>query len=382
MLRETPVRHIGAVSPASAALLTRPPTPETDTAANPARTAGPDVDGVPFALPHPYCVDTPRSGPLVRRPARAEPMPPRRKAFVALMWAAAAVAVGLLYQQVSQVDFGPVLASAQWSWVLVAAVSFAVALGGAALNLMACSPVRLRLGPTYAVQMACGFLKLLSPTAVGGAALNARYVYQAGASTPVAVASVGTAQVTQVVTTLTLLAVLGPVTGTSAVPPAVRGPLAWTVVGAVAVAVLVLLAAPGLRARLRRAIASVVVQTKLTGMTPRAAARRLLLAGGASVLLTAGLVLALTASVAAMGGTISPVPIGIAFLVGSAVGSAVPTPGGIGTVEAALVAALTASGQLVTVALPAVLIFRLVTVWLPMPVGWVAFQVLQRRGHV
>lgn len=383
MLRCRPPGSIGAVSPASAALLTRPATPEPDIAANPAWTTATDIVGVPFPLPHPYGVGT-RSVPFVRRgrSARAEPMSARRKAFVALMWVAAAVAVWLLYGQVSQVDFRPVLASAQWGWVLVAVVSFAVALGGAALNLIACSPVRLRLGPTYAVQMACGFLKLISPSAVGGAALNARYVYKAGTSTPVAVASVGTAQITQVVTTLGLLAVLAPITGTSAVPPPVRGPLAWAVAGVVGAAALVLLVVPSLRRRLRRAVASIAAQAKLAGMTPGSALVRLGVAAVASVLLTVGLVLALTASVAAMGGTIAPVPIGVALLVGSAVGSAVPTPGGIGTVEAALVAALTASGQLVTVALPAVLIFRLVTVWLPVPVGWVVFQALLRRGHV
>lgn len=112
------------------------------------------------------------------------------------------------------------------------------------------------------------------------------------------------------------------------------------------------------------------------------ALRRLTTAAAGAVLLTVGLVLALTASVAAMGGVIAPVPIGMAFLVGSAVGSMVPTPGGIGTVEAALVAALVASGQLVAVALPAVLVFRLVTVWLQVPLGWAALQVLHRMGHV
>lgn len=382
MPRCCPPGSIGVVSPASAALLTRPPTPGPDTVANPARTTATDTARVPFAFPRPYDVDTTRSAPVVRRSARAEPMPARRATFVALMWVAAAVALWLLYGQVSQVDFRPVLASAQWGWVVAAAVSFAAALGGATLSLIACSPVRLRLRRTYAVQMASGFLKLISPGAVGGAALNARYVYRVGTSTPVAVASVGTAQITQVATTLGLLAVLAPITGTSAVPPAIRGSLAWAVAGVGGAAALVLLVVPSIQRRVRRAIASIGTQAKLVGMTPGSALRRLGVAAVASVLLTVGLVLALTASVAAMGGTIEPVPIGVAFLVGSAVGSVVPTPGGIGTVEAALVAELVASGQLVTVALPAVLIFRLVTVWLPVPVGWVAFQVLQRRGHV
>lgn len=306
----------------------------------------------------------------------------RRRLFIAVLWSAAAVAGWVLYDQMSQVDLGPALASAQWGWVIVAGVCFAVTLGGSALNVMACSPVQLPAGRTYAVQVACGFVRFISPTALGGAALNARYVQRAGASTPMALASMGTAQVIQVVTTVALLAVLAPVTGTTVVPPAIRGQVLWVAAGVMAVAALVLIVAPGLRVKLSGALASMLSQLRAVTAAPGPALRRVLVAAAGGVLLTIGLVLALTASIAAMGGAIEPVPIGIAFLVGSAVGSAVPTPGGIGTVEAALVAALAASGQLVTVALPAVLVFRLVTVWLQVPLGWAAFHVLHRRGHV
>jgi len=303
------------------------------------------------------------------------------------MWAAALAAGWLLYRQVSQVDLGPALASARWGWVVVAVGFFGVSLAGAALNVIGTSPVRLGFLRTYVVQAACGFVKLISPSAVGGAALNARYLHQAGVSTPVAVASVGTAQVIQVGATLALLAVLGPLTGTAVVPDGLSGSLglfalAGTAAVVVAVAITAIASLPKLRRRLAEVLGSIVVQARVTDLTAKSAAHRLLLAVGGSLLLTAGLVLSLTASVAAMGGTVAPVSIGVAFLLGSAVGSLVPTPGGIGTVEAALVTALVASGQSIAVALPAVLIFRAVTVWLPVPVGWVAFDLLRRRGHV
>lgn len=303
------------------------------------------------------------------------------------MWAAAVVAGAVLYQQVRQVELAPVVAAAEWGWVAVAAGFFAVSVAGATVNLLGCSPVRLAVLPTYAVQVAGGFVKLISPSAVGGAALNARYVQRAGASTSIAVASVGAAQVIQLMTTLALLAVLGPLTGTAVVPAVLRDGsglviLAGAAVGASLVTIVALAALPRLRDRLVRMTASVIGQVRRPGGGAHSTARRVLLAVGGSVLLTLGLVLALTASVAAMGGSLAPVPIGVAFLLGSAVGSVIPTPGGIGTVEAALVAALVASGQAVAVALPAVLVFRAVTVWLPVPVGWVAFQLLRRRGQL
>ena len=57
-----------------------------------------------------------------------------------------------------------------------------------------------------------------------------------------------------------------------------------------------------------------------------------------------------------------------------------PTPGGLGAVEAALSAGLTAAGLPGAAAVSAVLLFRLLTFWLPVPAGWGALSYLQRHG--
>jgi len=57
----------------------------------------------------------------------------------------------------------------------------------------------------------------------------------------------------------------------------------------------------------------------------------------------------------------------------------VPTPGGLGAVEAALTAGLTATGLPGAVAVSSVLLFRLLTFWFPVPVGWVALSYLERK---
>ena len=84
-------------------------------------------------------------------------------------------------------------------------------------------------------------------------------------------------------------------------------------------------------------------------------------------------------SVRAFGGSLSFAAVAVVYLTGSAIGSAVPTPGGIGAVEAALSAGLTAAGLHGAVAFSAVLLFRTVTFWLPVPFGWIALNYLQRR---
>ena len=59
------------------------------------------------------------------------------------------------------------------------------------------------------------------------------------------------------------------------------------------------------------------------------------------LLLTAAFVMCLDASIRAFGGgdTMSYASIAVVFLAGNALGSAAPTPGGVGAVEGALIAA-------------------------------------------
>ena len=84
-------------------------------------------------------------------------------------------------------------------------------------------------------------------------------------------------------------------------------------------------------------------------------------------------------SVAPFGRSVPFTKIGFVYLTGSAIGSIIPTPGGLGAVEAALTAGLTAAGVPGAVALRAVLLFRLLTFWLPVPFGWAALSFLERH---
>ena len=66
-------------------------------------------------------------------------------------------------------------------------------------------------------------------------------------------------------------------------------------------------------------------------------------------------------------------------LVGNTLGMAVPTPGGLGAVEAALTAGVSTLGVGATTAVTAVLVFRIVSFWLPILPGWVMWTQLQKR---
>ena len=65
---------------------------------------------------------------------------------------------------------------------------------------------------------------------------------------------------------------------------------------------------------------------------------------GGALLLSLAYIACLSACVAAFGGSVPIAKIGFVYLTGSALGSIIPTPGGLGAVEAALTAGLTAAG--------------------------------------
>jgi uncharacterized protein (TIRG00374 family) len=69
------------------------------------------------------------------------------------------------------------------------------------------------------------------------------------------------------------------------------------------------------------------------------------------------------------------------YLGGTAVASLSPTPGNLGAVEVALSAGLTAIGVPASAAVGAVLIYRLLTFWLQLLPGFLAFRHLHARGQ-
>jgi uncharacterized protein (TIRG00374 family) len=101
---------------------------------------------------------------------------------------------------------------------------------------------------------------------------------------------------------------------------------------------------------------------------------------GGALLVNAGYIVALWSSVQAFGGGIPFATVAVVYLAGGAVASLAPTPGGLGAVEAALSAGLAAAGMAGASSVSAVLLFRLATFWIPVPIGWLAFSWLQKRG--
>jgi uncharacterized membrane protein YbhN (UPF0104 family) len=87
----------------------------------------------------------------------------------------------------------------------------------------------------------------------------------------------------------------------------------------------------------------------------------------------------LVAVYSSLSGGSSALVIALVYLVASSVAALVPSPGGFGALDVALVAGLVAVGAPTTTAVAAVLGYRLITVWVPLVPGALVFAVLLRR---
>jgi glycosyltransferase 2 family protein len=311
-------------------------------------------------------------------PVRLERIPPRT--LVTLI--ASAAAVYLLAGELAKASLGSILKSADWRWGAVALGLSAVTYVGAALSVSGWVSERLSFVRTLLVQLASSFVTLVTPAAVGGVALNIRYLQRRKIPAPVAVASVGVSQVVAFVLHILMLITFAAIAGTGGGSP-IRPP-AWAyfvVLGLVVVAGAVLAVPAGRRtvqARLSPTFSQVLPRLSDVAQRPRKLAEGF----GGALLLSAAYILCLAACVAAFGHSVPFAKIGVVYLTGSAIGSIIPTPGGLGAVEAALTAGLTAAGVPGGVAVSAVLLFRLLTFWLPVPVGWAAFSYLERHNDL
>jgi glycosyltransferase 2 family protein len=308
-------------------------------------------------------------------PAQLERIRPR----TLLTLVASVAAVYLLAGELASASLGSVLHHADWRWGAVALLLSAATYAAAALSLSGFVAERLDFVRTLLVQLAGSFVTLVTPAAVGGAALNVRYLQRRKIPAAVAVASVGVSQVVAFVLHILLLVVFAAIAGTGTTSP-IRPPTwAYFVVAGLVVLAGVVLAVPAgrrlVRARLSPTFGQVLPQLLDVAQRPRKLAEGI----GGALLLSLAYILCLSSCVAAFGRSVPFAKIGFVYLTGAALGSIIPTPGGLGAVEAALTAGLTAAGVPGAVAVSAVLLFRLLTFWLPVPAGYVALNFLERR---
>jgi glycosyltransferase 2 family protein len=292
---------------------------------------------------------------------------------------AGAAAVYLLAGELARASLGSTLREVNWQWGIVALALSASTYVGATISLSGFVAGRLSFFRTLLVQVAGSFITLVTPAAVGGAALNIRYLQRRKIPAAVAAASVGVAQVVAFVLHIVLIVIFATIAGSSAGEHIQPPRWAWFVLAGLVVLALAVFAIPAGRRELRARLSPMLGQVLPRLLDVAQRPRKLALGIGGALLLSLSYILCLAACVAAFGRSVPLASIAVVYLTGSAIGSILPTPGGLGGVEAALTAGLTAAGLPGAVAVSAVLLFRLLTFWLPVPFGWAAMSYLERE---
>lgn len=290
------------------------------------------------------------------------------------------VAGYVLLSQLAQVDLVTLVATAQWSWLGIGLALSLVTYVGAAWSLSGFVPERLKLTRTIQAQVAGDFATLVSPPTLGAIAINVRYLQKSGLHPALAAASVGVSQVMAFVVHIVLLVAFGIAAGTQA--DFTFDPPRAAVIGVVAVAVLALglLAVPAVRRLITSRVAPLVREVGPRLVTVAQRPFKLIEGVGGMLLLNVAYIGVLYACVEAFGGSMNLAVVAVVYLAGATIGQAAPTPGGLGAVEAALAAGLTAAGLDAGVAVSSVLLYRLITFWLPTLPGYWAFSNLTRKG--
>jgi hypothetical protein len=202
---------------------------------------------------------------LAGAPQDAPEVPPvqlERIRLRTLVTMAASVLAGyLLIVELGRVNFATLLNKANPLWMLVALGLSALTYVAAALSLSGFVPGRLKFIRTMLAQLAGSFVTLVTPAAVGGAALNVRYLQRNKVPPAVAAASVGVVQVVAFVLHVLLLVVFVAITGARS--HSLRPPTwAYFVIAGLVVAALAVVAVPAgrrlLRARLAPALGQVL----------------------------------------------------------------------------------------------------------------------------
>jgi hypothetical protein len=276
------------------------------------------------------------------------------------------------------------LSRANWWWAVLGLAISASTYVGAAAALWASADKSVSFWRLSIAQVANTFAATTTPAGVGGLALSTRILQKSGLSTTRATTAVALQQSMQVIMHIVLLIFFSTAAGAGTdlshfVP---KSTVLYLIAGVALGIVGVFLLVPNLRRWLSTAVTprlkEIVTDVIEVAREPKRMALIVLGCTGT----TLGAALALWSSVEAFGGHATFVAVTVVTMIGGTLASAAPTPGGVGAVEAALIGGLAAFGVPAAVSVPSVLLYRVLTCWLPVFIGWPVMQWLTRNDMV
>ncbi|MEU6591454.1 lysylphosphatidylglycerol synthase domain-containing protein [Streptomyces sp. NPDC046881] len=271
------------------------------------------------------------------------------------------------------------LRTASWPWLLAAAAATCLSWGAAALTRQGAVLQPLPKGRLLATQFAAAAANHLLPSGLGAGAVNLRFMTVCGVPLARSSAALALFLLAECVGRLGLLAAL-----LIAFPDALRpgtllpaGSALPLLLGGAGL-LLVAGAVPALVRPLRRRVCAFARDALGEARSVHTRPARALALWGGSLAFPALQAAGLAAVAQALRLPVPPAHTVLAYLAATVAVALVPTPGGLGSVEAALIVALVAVGGPAAVATAVVLAYRIITVWLPLLPGALTLGALVR----
>ena len=291
-------------------------------------------------------------------------------------------ALYILVPQFSQVNISELLSNAQWQWAAIALVSSTLTYIASTSLLLAFVIQKVNWLRTLQAQLAASFATLVTPPTLGSVAVNIRFLNKSGVNAASSATAVGVSQVIMFFIHVIFLLITGVIAGAqtdlSFRPPRVTL-LLFVILFAI---IIIALSFTRIRNWVLSKTKPIFSQVGPTLAIVFQQPKRLLVSLISSFLLNVLYIISFYASLKAFNAEISFFTIAFVYLAGATIGQAAPTPGGIGAVEATLVAGLTATGVPSALALSGVLLYRIATFYIRVLPGWFAFADLQRKNLI
>lgn len=266
-----------------------------------------------------------------------------------------------------------VLRSANPAWIFMALGATLGTYLAAAFVVVGSTSIRLKYSSVFTLQIATTAINRITPKGIGGLVLTEQYLCKNGSNRSQAASSITFIIASGIAAHIALMVLAFAFVDYQNID-------FWNLTTAqlqlvAALAVFIILGAfliPKVQSQLHKWYRELLVGLIDKVKNPK----KLLQLIGGSTFITLFYALALFCSLKAFG---SAVPFGVAllvYLVGNTLAAPAPTPGGLGAIEAALVVGLSAAQVEIDQAVAGVLIFRLLTFWLPILPGALALKIL------
>jgi uncharacterized protein (TIRG00374 family) len=271
-------------------------------------------------------------------------------------------------------------ANLTWVWLAIICLMFAYVVTAVVYKTLANK--KISLFTTFFVQIATSFINRVVPAGIGGLGLNTDYLIKSGhrpieAGSIVAVNSI-VAMISHIL--LIVVAVLTGGISLSSLFQTNKVPI-WVYIALILIFILVLLVVLNVK-KWRKKIIDIKMQIINSLAVYKKKPYKLFIALMGATLLTLLYVTALWACCIALGLQITLLEAFLCYSISVLVGAALLTPGGLGGVEAGLYASLLVFNNQPILVFGAVILYRLITYWLPIIPGILCFWLLRNAKKI